>query len=61
MERTEEKPDAALDITAFSALIAGVCDLEGARDWMNGIELMNPAAPLERVFYRKSMTITEFF
>ena len=61
VERTEEKPDAALDITAFSAMIAGVCDLEGARDWMNGIELMNPAAPLERVFYRKSMTITEFF
>lgn len=60
-ERTEEKPDAAMDITAFSALIAGVCDLEGAKDWMNGIEILNPAAPLERVFYRKSMMITEHF
>ncbi len=61
VERTEEKPDAVLDIRAFSALIAGVCDFEGARDWMNGVEILDPAAPLERVFYRKSMTITEPF
>ena len=61
VKRTEEKPDAVMDISAFSALIAGVCDFEGAKNWMNGIEVLNPAAPLERVFYRKSMTITEYF
>ena len=60
-ERTEERPDAAMDISAFSALIAGVCDFGGARDWMSGIEVLNPAAPLERVFYRKSMMISEAF
>lgn len=61
VKRTEEKPDAVLDIRAFSAMIAGVCDLEGAGEWMNGVEILDPAAPLERVFYRKSMTITEPF
>ena len=42
-------------------MIAGVCDLEGAGEWMNGVEILDPAAPLESVFYRKSMTITEPF
>ena len=61
VERTEDKPDAVMEISAFSALIAGVCDFEGAKDWMDGIEVLNAAAPLARVFYRKSMMISEYF
>ena len=60
-ERTEEAADAVLDIAAFSALIAGVCDLDGAGAWMAGVEILNPAAPLDRLFYRKSMMISEYF
>ena len=61
VERTESAPDAALDITAFSALIAGVCDFEGARDWMGGLEVFHPEAPLDRVFYAKPLMISQFF
>ena len=60
-ERTEKKPDAAMDISAFSALIAGVCDFPGAGDWMDALEILDPAAPLDRVFYRKDMMISEYF
>ena len=61
VERTEEKPDAVLEISSFSALIAGVCDFDGAKDWMDGVEVLNTEAPFERVFYRKSMMISEYF
>lgn len=61
VEKTEEAPDAQLTIAAFSALIAGVCDFDGARAWMDGIEVLAPAAPFAGVFYRKSMMISEYF
>lgn len=61
VERTEEKPDAVLDISAFSALIAGVCDFAGAREWMDGIQINNPHAPFDCVFYRKDLMISEYF
>ena len=50
-----------MDIASFSALIAGVCDFDGARNWMDGLEIIDPAAPFEGVFYRKSMMISEYF
>ena len=61
IERTEEKPDAAMEIGAFSALLAGVCDFPGAGEWMDGLEIFEPSAPFERVFYRKRLMITQFF
>ena len=61
VERTDETPDAVMSISSFSALIAGVCDFDGAKDWMDGVEIINAAAPFERVFYRKSMMISEYF
>ena len=61
VENRPEAPDAILSIAAFSALIAGVCDFAGAKDWMDGVEVLSPAAPFEGVFYRKSMTISEYF
>lgn len=61
VEKTGEAPDAILSIPAFSALMAGVCDFEGAANWMDGVEVLSPAAPLDRLFYRKSMMISEYF
>ena len=61
VERTEEKADAVMDIAAFSALIAGVCDFGGAQEWMDGVKIVDPTAPFEGVFYRKSMTISAYF
>ncbi len=61
VERTDEEIDAAMSVASFSALIAGVCDFDGAKDWMDGVEVFNRAAPFERVFYRKSMMISEYF
>ncbi|MBR5094094.1 MAG: GNAT family N-acetyltransferase [Oscillospiraceae bacterium] len=61
VERTEEAPDASLTVAAFSALIAGACDWEGAAAWMDGVEVRNAAAPFQGAFYRKSMTISEYF
>ena len=61
VERTDANADAVMDIASFSALIAGVCDFDGARNWMDGLEIIDPAAPFEGVFYRKSMMISEYF
>lgn len=61
VERTEEKPDAVMGIAAFSALVAGVCDLDSAASWMDGVEIREPNAPLSALFFRKSMNITEYF
>lgn len=61
VEKTTEAPDAILSIAAFSALIAGVCDFEGAAFWMDGVRPLAPAAPFDSVFYRKSMMISEYF
>lgn len=54
-------PDARLDITAFSALISGVCTWEDASCWMDGIEILNPDAPLSQVFYRKQLFLDDYF
>ena len=61
VEITEAPPDAVLDISAFSALICGVCDFSGAAAWFNGIQIQNQDAPLDRVFYRKPLMIADYF
>ena len=61
VKRTEEKPDAVMDIAAFSALIAGACDMDGAGKWMDGVQILNPSAPLASVFHRKSTMISAYF
>ena len=61
VEAAEGEPDAELEISAFSALIAGVCDFEGAAAWMDGVKVLRPGAPFEKLFYRKSMMISEYF
>lgn len=61
VERTDEEPDAVMSISSFSALIAGVCDFDGAKEWMDSVQVLNASAPFDRVFYRKSMMISEYF
>ena len=61
VERCGEEPDAALSIQAFSALIAGVSSFDGAKDWMEGVEVFHPDAPFDGVFYRKPLMISTFF
>lgn len=59
-EETQEAPNAVLSIGAFSALITGVWDLADAQ-WLEGIQIKNPAAPLSQVFYKKPLMITDLF
>lgn len=61
VEKCAEKPDAILTIPAFSSLIAGTCDFSEAAQWMDGLTVRNPAAPLERIFYRKHLFIDDYF
>lgn len=61
VQRTKAEPDLTLPINLFSALIAGVCNFDDARNWMDGIEIRNPQAPFSQVFYRKPMMIVDFF
>lgn len=58
---TQAAPDAALSIAAFSALISGVCGLRDAARWFPGLEIREPDAGLDRVFYRKPLFITDYF
>lgn len=53
--RTDAQPDAALEISTFSALLCGVCDFPEARQYFSGLEGFNEAAPLEQVFFRKPL------
>lgn len=61
VEAVSEEADAVLTIQAFSALITGVCDLQEAALWMDGLEVRRPEAPLAQVFYRKPMMIVDYF
>ena len=61
VERTKLEPDAVLDISAFSALIAGACDLDQAELWMKGLKVLKPESYPSLMFYRKPMMITDFF
>lgn len=55
------QPDAALEISTFSALLCGVCDFPEARQYFSGLEGFNEAAPLEQVFFRKPLYIEDYF
>lgn len=57
---TEAAPDAVLSIGSFSGLITGVWDMADAQ-WLEGIEIRNPAAPLTQMFYKKPLMITDLF
>lgn len=58
---TGEKPDGVFTIPTFSALLAGVADFEEAAQWFDGLEIRNPQACFEQVFYRKPLMIVDHF
>lgn len=59
--RTDAQPDAALEISTFSALLCGVCDFAEARQYFSGLEVLHDAAPLEQIFFRKPLYIEDYF
>ena len=61
VDRAGAAPDASLAVGTFSALMAGVCGLSEAARWLPGLEIHDPAAPLERVFFRKPLMISDYF
>ena len=61
VERTDNTPDALLTISAFSALIAGVCDLREADGYLGGLEVTGSMDALSQVFYGKPMWIVDYF
>lgn len=58
---TQEAADITLTIPAFSALISGVWDWEEARHTLPGLTVNNENAPLDGIFFRKRLMITDFF
>lgn len=60
VERTREDADAVMGISAFSALIAGVCDWNEAKLTFPGLEVRREDS-LPQVFYRKPLMICDYF
>ncbi|MGI5976698.1 MAG: GNAT family N-acetyltransferase [Candidatus Limivicinus sp.] len=58
---TELPPDAEMDISVFSTLIAGSCDFSVVKNCFSSLRIFNTAAPFENVFYKKPMMINEYF
>lgn len=60
VERTTASPDAELPISDFSALLLGA---RGAEElpWMPAVKVLDPGAPLDKVFYRKPCHILDLF
>lgn len=61
VERTERRPDAALEIGAFSALLSGVCRFGDAARYMPGVEVFQGSAPLGQIFFEKPLLIEDSF
>lgn len=61
VEKTDADADAVLTVPTFSALLSGVSDLASAAQWMDGLQVKDPGAPLDRVFYRKNLMIVDYF
>lgn len=61
VEDAQLNPDVVLSISAFSALISGVCDFSDAVEWMDGVEMRRQADALPRVFYPKPLMIADYF
>lgn len=60
VEKTEEPADVTLPINEFSSLVSGT---RGAQDmaWMPRVQVHNPSAPFDQVFYRKNCYIMDLF
>lgn len=60
VERTVQNADVVLPISAFSALIAGVCDWRDARYTFSGLDI-HKEDHLPQIFYRKPLMICDYF
>lgn len=60
VERTDAQADAVMEISTFSALIAGVCDWSDAKHTFPGLTV-NREAQLSQVFHRKPLMICDYF
>lgn len=61
VEKTDAAPDADATIPAFSALIAGVCDFDEAKETFSGLQVISDNPALRQIFYRKPLMIVDFF
>ncbi|MGN0976968.1 MAG: enhanced intracellular survival protein Eis [Faecousia sp.] len=61
VEKGTREADAVLTVSAFSALIAGVCDFQGARHTFSGLTVHRENPALGRVFFRKPLMIVDYF
>jgi len=61
VHNTDSEPDCTMEISKFSALIAGVCDFDEALVTFDGIEVTNDNPSLRQMFFRKPLMITDFF
>lgn len=58
---TDAPPDASMPISAFSALISGICTFAEAAQWLPGVEAIARNPALNQLFYKKAMFIEEEF
>lgn len=61
VSRTEQAPDLRLDISAFSAMICGVCSFDDARAHLSGVEVLRETGCASQVFYPKHAMIVDYF
>lgn len=58
---SRQEADAVMDISTFSALIAGVSDWEDAKHTFSGLTVTNDTPALRQLFHRKPLMIVDFF
>ena len=59
--KTQDAPDAEMEINIFSALISGVASFKNAVNWMEGLNVLQKDACFNQVFYPKSLMISDYF
>lgn len=61
VEKTTEAPEVSMPISAFSALLSGVCAWEQAAAWMPEVTVHKNDPALAGVFYRKPLFLADYF
>lgn len=59
--RSDGEPEAVMDISAFSALIAGVCGFDDARHCFSSLEVRVENPCFRQAFYPKPLMIADYF
>lgn len=61
VEKTDGNPDLILPISAFSALLSGVCDGNEAMTWMPEARPQRENLALDGIFYQKPLFLVDYF